>query len=201
MAKKKKQLIEIDQALADIDEWIDRHARRTDNERKQLDMAGRIVSLLLLAPYFEGDNVASLDYDRDLLFGFAFFLSKHDDMGYTQTFFNDRSVEFVELKQKVKKEYEEIIMHLNRVLDSLELKLRDYRIQYNNLYVFSYNSAEKRWKAKIKYGNLGNIINTSIPTFQICQKASMLSINNVLYTSDMFANIDDVVEGLKVILD
>lgn len=199
MAKKKRQLVEIDQALTDINKWIENHPRRTDDESKLLDMARRIVSLLLHAP--KGDNEASLDYDRDLLFGFAFFLSKHGDMRYTQSFFNDRSVEFVELKQKVKMVYGEIIMHLNQVLDSLDLKLRDYRIQYSDLYVFSYNSAEKRWKAKIKYGNLSNIINPGGPTFQICQKASMLSINNVLYTSDMFANVDDVVEGLKVILD
>lgn len=201
MAKKKRQFVEIDQALADIDEWIENHPRRTDDESKLLDMAGRIVSLLLLVPYFEGDDEASHDYDLDLLFGFAFFLSKHGDMKYTQSFFNDRTAEFIELKQKVKKMYEKIIIHFNLVLDSLDIKLRDYRIQYNDLYVFSYNSVEKRWKAKIKYGNLSNIINTGRPIFQICQKASMLSINNVLYTSDMIANIDDVVERVKVVLD
>lgn len=201
MAKKKIQLIKVEQALADIDEWIEGHPRRTDDESKLLDMAGRIVSLLLFVPYFEGDNETSLDYDLNMLFGFAFFLSKHSDMKYTQSFFNDRSVEFVELKQKVKKLYEDIIMHLNHVLGSLDLKLRDYRIQYNDLYVFSYNSTEKRWKAKIKYGNISNILNTGRPIFQICQETSMLSINNVLYTSDMSSNVDDVVEGLKVILD
>ncbi len=201
MGKKKKQLIEINQALVDIDEWIDSRPRRTDDESKLLEMARRILSLLLFVPYFEGGNEVSLDYDRDLLLGFAFFLSKHGDMKYTQSFFNDRTAEFIDLKQKVKKVYEEIVIHLNLVLDSLDVRLRDYRIQYNDLYVFSYNSTEKRWKAKIKYGNLSNIINTGRPTFQICQKASMLSINNVLYTSDMFTNVDDVIEGLKVILD
>lgn len=201
MAKKKRQLLEIDQALADIEEWIENHPRRTEDESKLLDMTGRIISLLLLVPYFESDNEASLGYDRDLLFGFAFFLSKHGDMKYTQSFFNDRTLEFIELKQKVKKMYEKIIIHLNQILDSLDLKLRDYRIQYNDLYVFIYDSSEKRWKAKIKYGNLSNIINTGRPTFQVCQKALLLSINNVLYTSDMFTNVDDVVDGLKVILD
>lgn len=201
MAKKKRQLLEIDQALADIGEWIENHPRRTEDESKLLDMTGRIVSLLLLAPYFEGDNEASLDYDCDLLFGFAFFLSKHGDMKYTQSFFNDRTLEFIELKQKVKQLYEKIIIHLNQILDNLDLKLRDYRIQYNDLYVFSYDSSEKRWKAKIKYCNLSNIINSGRPTFQVCQKALLLSINNVLYTSDMFTNVDDVVDGLKVILD
>lgn len=201
MAKKNRQLVEIDQALADIETWIENHPRRTDDESKLLDITGRLVSLLLLVPHFEGDNEASFDYDRDLLFGFAFFLSKHGNMKYTQSFFNDRTVEYIELKQKVKKAYEDIIIHLNQVLDSLDFKLRDYRIQYNDLYVFSYNSSEKRWKAKIKYGNLSNIINTGRHTFQICEKASFLSINNVLYTSDMFANVDDVVEGLKVVLD
>ena len=201
MAKKKRQLLETDQALADIKEWIENHPRRTEDESKLLDMTGRIISLLLLVPYFEGDNEVSLDYDRDLLFGFAFFLSKHGDMKYTQSFFNDRTLEFIELKQKVKKMYEKIIIHLNQILDSLDLKLRDYRIQYNDLYVFSYDSSEKRWKAKIKYGNLSNIIKTGRPTFQVCQKALLLSINNVLYTSDMFTNVDDVVDGLKVILD
>lgn len=201
MAKKKRQLLEIDQALADIEEWIENHPRRTEDESKLLDMTGRIISLLLLVPYFESDNEASLGYDRDLLFGFAFFLSKHGDMKYTQSFFNDRTLEFIELKQKVKKMYEKIIIHLNQILDSLDLKLRDYRIQYNDLYVFIYDSSEKRWKAKIKYGNLSNIINTGRPTFQVCQKALLLSINNILYTSDMFTNVDDVVDGLKVILD
>ena len=201
MAKKKRQLLETDQALADIEEWIENHPRRTEDESKLLDMTGRIISLLLLVPYFESDNEASLGYDRDLLFGFAFFLSKHGDMKYTQSFFNDRTLEFIELKQKVKKMYEKIIIHLNQILDSLDLKLRDYRIQYNDLYVFIYDSSEKRWKAKIKYGNLSNIINTGRPTFQVCQKALLLSINNVLYTSDMFTNVDDVVDGLKVILD
>ena len=201
MAKKKRQLLEIDQALADIEEWIENHPRRTADESKLLDMTGRIISLLLLVPYFESDNEASLGYDRDLLFGFAFFLSKHGDMKYTQSFFNDRTLEFIELKQKVKKMYEKIIIHLNQILDSLDLKPRDYRIQYNDLYVFIYDSSEKRWKAKIKYGNLSNIINTGRPTFQVCQKALLLSINNVLYTSDMFTNVDDVVDGLKVILD
>lgn len=201
MAKKKRQLLEIDQALADIEEWIEIHPRRTEDESKLLDMTGRIISLLLLVPYFESDNEASLGYDRDLLFGFAFFLSKHGDMKYTQSFFNDRTLEFIELKLKVKKMYEKIIIHLNQILDSLDLKLRDYRIQYNDLYVFIYDSSEKRWKAKIKYANLSNIINTGRPTFQVCQKALLLSINNVLYTSDMFTNVDDVVDGLKVILD
>ena len=201
MAKKKRQLLEIDQALADIEEWIENHPRRTEDESKLLDMTERIVSLLLLVPYFEGDNEVSLDYDRDLLFGFAFFLSKHGDMKYTQSFFNDRTLEFIELKQKVKQVYEKIIIHLNQILGSLDLKLRDYRIQYNDLYVFSYDSSKKRWKAKIKYGNLGNIINIGRPTFQVCQKALLLSINNVLYTSDMVANVDDVVNGLTVILD
>ena len=201
MAKKKRQQIEIVQALADIGEWIESHPRRTDDESKLLDMAGRIVSLLLLEPYFEGDNEASPNYDQDLLFGFAFFLSKHGDMKYTQSFFNDRTVEYLELKHKVKKVYVEIIKHLNQLLDSLDLKLRDYRIQYNDLYVFTYNSSDKRWKAKIKCGSIINIINTGSPTFQICQKTSLLSINNVLYTSDMFANIDDIVEELNVILD
>ena len=201
MAKKKRQLLEIDQALADIEEWIENHPRRTEDESKLLDMTGRIISLLLLVPYIESDNEASLGYDRDLLFGFAFFLSKHGDMKYTQSFFNDRTLEFIELKQKGKKMYEKIIIHLNQILDRLDLKLRDYRIQYNDLYVFIYDSSEKRWKAKIKYGNLSNIINTGRPTFQVCQKALLLSINNVLYTSDMFTNVDDVVDGLKVILD
>lgn len=44
MAKKKRQLVEIDQILTDINKWIENHPRRTDDESNLLDMAGRIIS-------------------------------------------------------------------------------------------------------------------------------------------------------------
>jgi len=196
-----KPAIEIDQALVDIQDWIEKHPRRSEGEIKSLALAEKIVDLFLVTPYLEGDTSAE-DYDSDVLFAFAFYLSRDKEFGFTRTFLNDKAEDFIKTKKSTRRLFEVIISHFNGVIKILDKQLRPYRIQYNDLYVFLYDNTEKRWKARIKNGNLDNMINYGKPSFQVCQKTKSITTNEVVYTANVYTQGDpkEAAEDLKIIL-
>lgn len=195
-----KPILEIDQALADIQNWLENHARKTDEEEKSLTLAERIVDLYLVNTYLEDEDNDMENYDSDVLFGYAFYLSKDKDFSFTRTFLNDKAEAYIKNRKHTRDLFAKVIMHFNEVVRSLDKKLRAYRVQYNDLYVFLYDNKEKRWKARIKYGKLGNIVDNRNTIFQICQKTKYISTNELVYTGDMKAGAVEAVSELSVIL-
>ena len=201
MAKTTKNVMTIDQALDDMQLWLDNHPRRSDEEVKSLAFAERIVDLFLAHNYADDTDKSIENYDLDILFGFAFYLSKDSEFGYNRTFLNDKAEAFIKKRKEVRTLFENAINHFNAVVQALDKELRPYRIQYNDLYVFLYDAQEKRWTARIKNGRIGNILEKKV-TFQLCQKAKFITTNEVLYTKALAgeSNDEDTVSELNVIL-
>lgn len=191
----------IDQALADMQSWLENHLRRSEEEVKSLSLAERIVDIFLIHNYADDTDKSIESYDLNILFGFAFYLSKDSEFGYNRTFLNDKSEAFIKTRKDVRTHFENIINHFNAVCQSLDKDLRLYRIQYNDLYVFLYDVQEKRWTGRIKNGRIGNILEKKI-TFQLCQKAKFITTNDVLYTKALADKLseEETVSELKVIL-
>ena len=195
-----KPIIEIEQALADIQNWLENHARKTDEEERSITLAERIVDLFLVNTYLTDDDKSTEMYDSDVLVGYAFYLSKDKDFGFTRTFLNDKADAYIQNRKQSRILFAKVVEHFNEVVSSLDKKLRAYRLQYNDLYVFLYDNKEKRWKARIKYGKLGNIVDNRETVFQVCQKTRNITTNEVVYTCDMKIGAAEAVSELNVIL-
>lgn len=200
MAKTVKPIIETDQALVDIQEWLEKHPRRSEEEIKSLTLAEKIVELFLVETYLDDDDNSQESYDLDLLFGFAFFLSKDKEFGFTRTFLTDKSDAYIKKRKQIRQEFESIITHVNEVLKHLDKKLRTYRIQYNDLIVFIYDVKENRWKARIKHGNLENLLLYGKTIFQLCQNTKFITTNEVIYTNDIAGRPVETCQEIEVIL-
>lgn len=200
MAKTVKPIIETDQALVDIQECLEKHPCRSEEEIKSLALAEKIVKQFLVETYLDDNNKSHETNDLDLLFGFAFFLSKDKEFGFTRTFLNDKSEAYINKRKQIRRQFEAIIAHVNELLRHLDKKLRTYRIQYNDLIVFIYDVKENRWKARIKYGNLENLIMYGKTTFQLCQNTKFITTNEVIYTKDMVDNPIETCQEINVIL-
>ena len=191
----------LDQALDDMQSWLTNHPRRSEEEVKSLALAERIVDFFLIHNYSDDADKSIESYDLNILFGFAFYLSKDSEFGYNRTFLNDKSEAFIKKRKDVRTHFENIINHFNAVCQSLDKDLRLYRIQYNDLFVFLYDAHEKRWTGRIKNGRIGNILEKKV-TFQLCQKAKFITTNDVLYTKALAGKLseEETVSELKVIL-
>ena len=200
MIETKKKSMTIDLALDDMQSWLDNHPRRSEEEVNSLALAKKILYLFLVHHYSDDTDMSMESSDLDILFGFAFYLSKDSEFGYNRTFLNDKAEAFIKKRKEVRNLFENVINHFNAICLSLDKDLRPYRIQYNDLYIFLYDVHEKRWTARIKNGRIENILEKKV-TFQLCQNTKFITTNEVLYTKALLCKPTDeeIVLELKVI--
>lgn len=202
MTKKLFTPMTIEQALEDIRSWLNNHALRSEKEMKNIALAKSIVDLYLDHHYVEDSDKSIENYDLNILYGYAFFLSQDSEFGYNRSFLNDKAKAYIEARKASRYLFGVIIAHFNIVCKSLDKELRPFRIQYNDLYVFTYDGQMKRWTASIKNGKIGNILKKSV-IFQVCQDTGSISTNIVIYTKEIIDKGEDseCVSELKIILD
>lgn len=196
MAKKKQQAITQRRALSDMKRYLKENSDKSDN--KNLDYVERVLDIFLADVYLGKEVDDSIV--EDVLMGFAFFLSGNRGFGYTQTFLNNKSEEYLRTRHSVSRQFTDVINHFNSLVEAVDTKIRNYRLQYNDLFVFKYGILAKRWKCEIKYDNLSNLLNSKL-LFQLSvNTAANLAANEFFYTCDVSSDVEETVSDINAIL-
>lgn len=196
-----RQIMDKEQALLDIRSWLESHNQWSDEVKKKLMLAQKIVEIYLIKNYLDDEYHTMENYDLEVLFGYSFFLSRGADFDYNRSYLIDKSSQFINNRKDVARKFEDIIDHFNQLLKLYDIKLRPYRVQYNDLYVFLFNDKMQRWEARIKYNNIDKIICCQKDILQLCVKSKYISTNNVLYTQNMDSSIVDIVGELNLLFN